>query len=430
MKSKILFIAFSVLAAFGLWLYVISVVSPGSEETYYNIPIALQNENILDERDLMITSELPTVNLTLSGNRTDLNKLDSNNINVLVNMASIEAAGTHNLPYTVTYPGAVNGNDITRIGQSTNTIKLTVENRITKTLTLDNAKAEDPENYINIQWVGKVDDGCIEDRDNVKVEPGAINITGPESVVSKITQAKIQVNLDGHHAQFTENYVYELCDKDGNPVDAAMVSTNAEDLQVTVNVFRMKEIELNVKVNYAGGATEDNTTITQSHTKITVSGKPEALENLSVLELGSIDLDKLLEDETFTFPIELPEGVVNETGVAEVTVEVAFGDLKVRTLNVTNITALNVPEGMQVEWITEVVPVTVRGPSLLIDAISEKDVKIQVDFKDSQMGIAKLHADIVLVEKYKDAGIIDKNSYLVSAELSAIPIETDETAED
>ena len=203
MKNKIVSIVFSALAAFALWLYVISVVSPGSEETYYNIPIALQNENILEERDLMITSALPTVNLTLSGNRTDLNKLDSNNINVLVNMASIEAAGTHELPYTVTYPGAVNGNDINRTGQSTNVIKLTVEKRIHKTLSIDNTDKD----IINIEWSGQVPSGFIEDRDNVIVEPRAINISGPESVVSKITQARVRINLDNHNSTFIEKYV-------------------------------------------------------------------------------------------------------------------------------------------------------------------------------------------------------------------------------
>ena len=41
MKSKIGYIALSVLIAFGLWLYVITSVSPGSEETYDDVPVIL-----------------------------------------------------------------------------------------------------------------------------------------------------------------------------------------------------------------------------------------------------------------------------------------------------------------------------------------------------------------------------------------------------
>ena len=42
MKSKIGYIALSVLIAFGQWLYVITSVSPGSEETYDDVPVILR----------------------------------------------------------------------------------------------------------------------------------------------------------------------------------------------------------------------------------------------------------------------------------------------------------------------------------------------------------------------------------------------------
>ena len=71
MKNKVLGVLLSLVIAFGLWLYVVTVVSPGSDETYYNIPVTLQNENILKERGLMLTSDYPTVSLRLEGNRTD-----------------------------------------------------------------------------------------------------------------------------------------------------------------------------------------------------------------------------------------------------------------------------------------------------------------------------------------------------------------------
>ena len=44
MKNKILAALLSVAVAFGLWLYVITVVNPESEKTYYEIPVVLQNK--------------------------------------------------------------------------------------------------------------------------------------------------------------------------------------------------------------------------------------------------------------------------------------------------------------------------------------------------------------------------------------------------
>ena len=80
MKNKILTILLSLAIAFGLWIYVITVEQPESETTYYNIPVVLQNESILTERGLMITSERPSVTLHLSSTRTNLNQLNENNI--------------------------------------------------------------------------------------------------------------------------------------------------------------------------------------------------------------------------------------------------------------------------------------------------------------------------------------------------------------
>lgn len=403
MKNKVLYMLLSVLVAFSLWLYVVTVVSPGSEETYYNVQVVLQNENILEERGLMITSDLETVNLTLSGNRTDLNKLDSSNIQVLVNAATIEAAGTHRLDYTVSYPSTVNGNDITRTGQSTNMITLKTEKRITKRVD------------VVAEYIGSVPEGFIADKENAVLDYESVEISGPESVVEKIAQARIQVDLNGKNMTVAGQYVYDLCDERGNPVDVERVTTNVEAVNLTVKVQRVKEIKLNVQTVYGGGVTEKNSTVTVEPQTIRISGSDALLEGLDVLELGTVDLGEIMEDTTLTFPITLPEGVTNETGVTEATVAVKFSDLKSKTLNITQIQAVNVPAGMEVDMITQALEITVRGPSLLIDSITEKDVTVTVDFANAQPGTATMRATVTFASNYADAGTV--GSYVVSATL-------------
>lgn len=403
MKNKILSIVFSAVVAFGLWLYVVTVVSPGSEATYYNVPVILQNENILEERGLMITSDLEPVNLTLSGNRIDLNKLDPSNIQILVNAATIEAAGTHQLSYSVSYPGTVNENDIVRTGQSTNMITLKAEKRISKKVD------------VTAEYIGSVPEGFIADKENAVLDYDTIDISGPETVVDKIKQARIQVDLTNKNVTIAGQYIYDLCDESGNPVDVKRVTTNVEAVNLTVKVLRVKELKLKVETIYGGGVTEKNSTVTISPETIRISGTDALLEGLDKLELGSINLGEMLEDSTLTFPITLPEGVTNETGVTEVTVEVKFSDLKSKTLNVTNIQAVNVPAGMEVDMITQALEITVRGPSLLIDAITEKDVTIVVDFANAQPGTATMRTTVQFSDTFSDAGTV--GSYVVSATL-------------
>ena len=131
MQSKFWRIALSVAVAIALWAYVITTVSPESEDTFYDIPVSYQND-VLEERGLMIVSEKPTVTLTLKGNRSDLNELNENNITIVVNLAAIQAPGTQMVRYDVSYPANLPNNAFETISQTPNVLKLKVENKIKK----------------------------------------------------------------------------------------------------------------------------------------------------------------------------------------------------------------------------------------------------------------------------------------------------------
>ena len=93
-RNKLYSVLLSVAIAFGLWLYVVSNVSETDDNTFYNIPVVMEGESVLTERNLMITSKsASTVSLNISGARNDLNKINSGNITVKVDLSSITEPG-------------------------------------------------------------------------------------------------------------------------------------------------------------------------------------------------------------------------------------------------------------------------------------------------------------------------------------------------
>ena len=93
MKKKILMALLSLVLSFALWLYVITVVSPGSDDTFYDIPVIFTGETTLTERELIITDVLTEdVTLKLEGNRSDLVLLDRSNIEVIADLSRINMA--------------------------------------------------------------------------------------------------------------------------------------------------------------------------------------------------------------------------------------------------------------------------------------------------------------------------------------------------
>ena len=298
MKRKIITAVLSLLAAFALWTYVITVVSPESEATFSDIPVTFQNETALEDRGLMVMMDkTPTVTLKLVGNRSDLNKLSSSNITVTVDLSRIYEEGTTQASYTVSYPGDVANNAFTIQSRQPASIELEVVRREEKTIPVVPVFDKElvPADYY---------------LDEVSQDLEEITIYGPASKLEKITQACINVDLTGKTETFTVEDAVTLCDAAGQPVDSKYVTVpkQAENISVTMVIYRAKTVPVWVEVIPGGGATEENTVITLSQETITVYGRDSLLSEMEEYVI-TIDLNELEEDSVLSHQIQLPAGL-------------------------------------------------------------------------------------------------------------------------
>ena len=404
MKSKLTSILLSIAIAFGLWMYVITYVSPGSEETIYNIPVVLDGEAVLKERNLMIMDVSNTsVSMTLSGNRSDLNKVNNQNITLKVDLTQVTAPGERiGLSYTYDFPGDVPDNAFIVENKSPDQIYVTVEERRTK------------EVPVEVKWIGSAPEGFMSDREHKLLDYAYINVDGPASVADLIEKAVIEVDLREQRESIDQNFRYTLCDAEGNPVDAQLITTNVAEVNLKVKIQRVKEVKLRLDVTYGGGATEKNTSIEISPATIRVSGGEAVLEELGdELTIGKLNLAEITKSQELAFQITLPEGVTNETGTTEVTVRIHFTGLSTREFVLDDIKIINVPEGMEVDLITQKLTVVLRGPTADVAKIKEEDVTITVDFTGEEAGTNTFKATIHCGEGYETVGAV--GTYAVSA---------------
>lgn len=409
MKKNLFTFLLSLAIAFSLWMYVVTVVNPEFEDTFHNIPVALDGEGLLEERGLMITANKnPSVSLRLKGNRTYLVELKNSDITVLADVSKISRAGTYHITYDEIFRGDIPDNAIAVQSRTPDTITLVVEERITK-----------PVEVVVDYGRTNVPDGFICDKEAIGFgESGpTVSVTGPKSVIDQITQAVISIDLtDRRESIIDESFVYTLCDAAGEPVDAGMVTTNVVAVDVTLRIQRYKDITLMVEVIDGGGATVDTSSIRIEPEIIRISGNETMLEKIEdTLVIGTIDLSKLLVDTTLNFDIVLPENVTNESNVEDAQVIVKFPALRTRTLSIAQIEAINVPEGLEAEMITQKLEVMFRGPIAQVERIKTTDIKVIVDFADAEMGTATMRADVTIDGKFVDVGIV--GTYQVSATL-------------
>lgn len=402
-RSKVYTMLLSIVIAFGLWLYVVSNVSQETEETFYNIDVVMDAEAVLADRNLMITSvSTKTVSLKLSGTRSDLSKVNSDNITVKTDLSKVYEPG-ENIPltYNIYFPGDVPQNAFVVESKNPTYIYVSVDTRRTKEIP------------VQIKWTGTRSGDYLYDTENAVLDYSAITITGPAKVADQIEFAYIEVDLTDRVESLSESYRYTLCDAEGNPVDAQQITTSVDQVRVDLKVQRMKEIRLVAKVIYGGGATELNTTVEVEPKVIRLTGSDAVLAELGdEYTVCTVNLAEVEKSQDLKYTITLPEGVTNQTGVSEATVTVRFTGLSTREFVVDNIQMTNVPEGLAAEIINANLTVRVRGPMLEINRLTAEDITIVVDMSSAEIGTATYKATVLFADNFPNVGAV--RSYSVS----------------
>lgn len=415
MKKKVLTGLLSLAIAFGLWLYVITAVSPGYQTTIYNVPVVFSGESYLDERGLMIVSgRESTVTLHLEGNRSDLNKLDRTNTDAVVDLTKVNGPGEQKLQYVPSYPGDVSSNAISVMSRSPEEVILMIERKETKTID------------VVINYIGSVPENYTWEETQAILDYPRISISGPDSVVSQIETARIDVDLTDRTESINESYRFTLCDKDGEPVDVEMVTTNVAEVHLEMKIQMFKDIKLKVEVIDGGGATSQTADVKVEPEMIRVAGSEAALKGLDELVIGQVKLAEWMQDDTKTMSISdwLPEGVENLTGIEDAEVSVSFAKLKTKRFNVRDIRTMNVPEDLEVNLISQALWITVRGPSAMVDAIKTEDIWVEVEFGERDVASKSWPAQVVFSKNVVGVGAL--GTYSINAELQE-PVPEDTT---
>jgi YbbR domain-containing protein len=412
MKSKLLTLLLSAAIAFGLWMYVVTVVDPESESPYYDVPVVFDGLSVLSDRNLMIISgNTATVDLRLLGNRTDLNKLDKTNITILADLSRITEPGEHSVKYSISYPSSAGAIEV--LEQDPQYITVQVSRRLTKEVPVD------------VRYTGALKQNFVADMQNPALDHATVTVTGPQEIVDQIHSAAIEVDLTGRSDNIVETYRHTLCDENGDPIeDVSAVTVNVSDIRVTVRVWQIKEIPIVIQVVDGGGLTAEDITATPNHTSILVSGSEAALEGFDQIELV-IELNHLTASGTLPFKIELPQNVNNESGISEILVDVKVPEMTKKVIFVSQerFVMINVPENMQADIWKGQLLVTVRGRENKLQDVTEDNIMVYIDFSKAFPGTSYYNCTIEIIG-VEDVGVVydesTENQYRVLATVTLL----------
>ena len=394
-RNKLISALVSIVIAFSLWLYVITVDSPDYTDTIYDIPLTFVGETALQSRNLVLTGiSADSVDITFSGKRSDVLKLNKSNITLKVDLSRIYDPGVQTVEWTYAYPGDVASNAFTREAVNPDKVTVTIENWVRKEIA------------VRVNPVGVVPMGVFADTENVIQEFETITVAGPASAVDLVAEAIIDIDLSKYRESIGEYFRFTLVNPEGEPVDAARIEVSVDEVYVEMAIQSVKDVPLVIQLVDGGGATADTSVLYYEPQTIKVAGPESVLEELDEILLGTIHLADELQDREIVYPIPELEGITNLSGLTEVTAYLSFPNLLMKEFVVENLTAVNVPEGLEAEIITQKLTITVRGGADLVNRLTADQIKATVDFTDTQIGSSSFKVNIGFADGFESLGTV------------------------
>ena len=405
-RNKLGSFLLALVIALGLWLYVVNYINTTHEQTLYNIPVGLEGKNILTaDRGFMILSEDDyRVNITVSGSRKDVSKINAGNIQVVADLSKIDEPGEHKVNYNVIYPGDVPTGAVSA-QKDPDRVTVVVARKKTKEIP------------VTVSYVGDVPADYIKDTAALELDHSYVEITGPEDVVDQINRANIVIDCRGITESIYESFRFELQDMYCQPVDAVWITTNVSEIKVYLPVVMVKQVPLTVTLVDGGGATADTTKLVIEPAQISISGSETALSALDELNLGIIDLAQITQDQELTYDITLPEGVTNVSNLPTATVRISFPKLATREFTITEFQQTNLAAGMKWETLTKQLTITVRGLKSDVQRLNAGDITVRLDLSGVE-NTSAVEPDILFSKNYESLGVL--GSYSVSVQVTPL----------
>lgn len=398
---------------FVAWTVVAVYVDPQGAVTVQDVPINYANgasAYTSQGLDIVEKPSIETVDVRVDGNSTIIGNITNSDIMVYPSYAGVSGAGRVTLRLqarlvnTTDFPG-----DIECTVESPRTIEVVFDEVSEKTLaiTVDASAVSVAEGYM---------------LNRSAAVPAEITLRGPTSELDQIASVVATVSSDAELSDTTTvPATLELRDENGEVYTPQYTTMDSETANVTLTVYQVRELPL--VVDFIGTPTNFDTgslRYTLSQDTLRVAGPARTISALEELTVTNFDLSQEFElGRDYQRLVELPSGIVSLDGVTSVTLSFDTSDMGSTTLNISNISAINVPSNYEVEILSSMVSgVTLYGPAEEVEALSADSVVAQIDCQSVNLTVGQQTIPVT-IQIPSSSRIFATGSYTVQCEVRA-----------
>lgn len=400
----------SLLFAIVFWIYVMDNVNPDMTKELMGISVELIGVEELEANGYEIMGERNfLVDVELSGRRNELIQVTKEDIHITADLGTLKN-GVQN----VSLKQYIGADEVVINSLSRDSIIMDIDEIIR--VPID----------VKIIKQGSLPEGYVEE--NIVLSLQQIFVQGPESFVNTIDSIRGAISINNEISEINKDIAVEAVDKNGETVTGVQVETNY--VSVTIPISKVENINIEPITEGEVRTGYEVTEISVIPDSISVRGSREDMNALKFISTLPIKLGGAFESFEISTDINLPEGIILNQYLEEVTVKVNIEEIitKEFTFDFSDITFINKDSNLRtnINEINGQVLLRVSAVESIANELTKNDLGLYVDAEDFTPGTLIMNIELNRSNEFNDVEIIPETLELEVYDINDVDVDTEE----
>ncbi len=392
-RPKDLFLAVKAfILAILIWFIFSITLYPTTVQTYNNVPLQKITVEGTIAKDYMlspVSTDVSEIKVKILGKRYEIGDLSSNDLIAKVVIEDVNKPGEYDLNVKVT---SKNNKKFEVQEVYPKTVKVTFDTLAEKTFMID---AQAPNISTTQEYI----------MEPAIARPSTVKISGPKQKVEAITNVVLKTTVkDTLTESFSTSDTKYILYNGDTVIKNTPFTFSEPSPSIDVPIYLQKELPLTFDfINVPKNFDLSSLPYTMDYNQITIAAPKSALENLSEIHIGYIDVNRIYNGSKFVLPLDLGDNYKNLSGYEDISIKFPLSNYKTKTISLKTdkLIPINTPNNYNTTIQTNTISqVKVIGPANIIDKISSKDFVGEIDLLDIDLKETTYNAPVNIYSPY------------------------------
>ncbi len=305
------------LLAVAVWMIVNNVDDPMTSKTFKNITVEIQNEQAITSLDKVYEIKSGgTINVTVHGKQSVVRKISASNIVATADLSQLSVTKSAKIQLSCpNYEGVTLSSDVEMLC-------INLEERAAKRC------------GVNVVTFGTPADGHA--LGNIQKSKATIEVSGPESLVERVEEVRVEVNVEGVSDDFTTRLEPRAYDAQDKLIETDSLTFGDSKIKVTVQINDTKIVPIIVDAQGTPAEGYHLIATKVNPATIEVTGGDKELEQCKSISI-SYDVSDCNADiyEEVTLADQMPDGIsIVDQEITTVTVLLTISKQEFQTVKI------------------------------------------------------------------------------------------------